>query len=138
MTEGVAVRPTCSSTTLRFGLAGIANTLVGLVVIYLAKFVFAVGDVPANLLGYGVGLTFSFILNRNWTFQYRDPVRPALARFLAVQGVAYCLNLATVLALLQTGLNGYFAQAGGVPVYVVAGYLGCRHWAFRNAAAGCP
>lgn len=124
-----------TSTSVRFGLAGTVNTLLGLAVIYLAKFAFAAGDVPANLLGYAVGLGCSFALNRNWTFRHRGPLRPALARFLTVQGIAYCLNLASVLALLQAGLNGYLAQAAGVPVYVVTGYLGCRHWAFRAPAA---
>jgi putative flippase GtrA len=136
MMEPMAMLHATRPVPMRFVLAGIVNTLVGLAVIYLAKFVFAVGDVPANLLGYGVGLACSFVLNRNWTFGHRGPIKPALARFMTVQGVAYCLNLATVVALLRSGLNGYLAQAGGVPVYVVAGYLGCRHWAFRNATAG--
>ena len=117
---------------VRFGLTGVANTFVGLGVIYLAKFALMMEDVPANMLGYAVGLGLSFGLNKNWTFRHQGPLRPALGRFLVVQVVAYCLNLATVLAFLSFGINGYVSQITGIPVYMVVGYLGCRYWAFRD------
>ncbi len=44
----------------RFALVGVANTLLGLLVIYAAKWVAGLPDFPANLIGYFVGLTVSY------------------------------------------------------------------------------
>jgi len=56
------------STIGRFTIVGIANTLLGLAVIYLLKWLFVAGDALANLMGYAIGLVASFILNQRWTF----------------------------------------------------------------------
>lgn len=66
----------------RFLSVGVANTVVGLLVIYAAKFFLRLGDVPANALGYAVGLLLSFALNSRWTFGYRGTYLPALAKFV--------------------------------------------------------
>lgn len=126
------LRTVLPASLLKYLLAGVANTLITLSVIYLLKWSGTCGDVVANLSGYCIGLTVSFIINSRWTFRHSGPVGPAALRFLVVVGVAYLGNLATVLAAIQwIGLNSYLAQALGVPPYVVLGYLGSRHFAFR-------
>lgn len=118
---------------LRFGVVGVANTLTGLLVIYAAKWLGGLGDVPANLLGYTVGVLLSFTLNSRWSFGYRGRILPAFVRFLAVLGVAYLANLAVVLACLRAlRLDSYLAQAAGVVPYTVLFYLGSRLLAFRE------
>ena len=44
----------------------------------------APGDVGANAFGYSVGLLRSFALSSRWTFAYRGPYLPALAKFVFV------------------------------------------------------
>ncbi len=115
----------------RFISVGAVNTLVGLSVIYAAKALLGLGDVPANLLGYGVGLAIGFVLNGSWTFGYRGPRGPALLRFLAVTAVAYGVNLLAVIGAIEAlGLNGYVAQALGIPPYAAVSYLGSKYVAF--------
>lgn len=116
----------------RFLSVGVANTLVGLLVIYAAKWFFQVGDVAANALGYSVGVLVSFALNSRWTFAYRGPRLPALAKFLLVALAAYCMNLLTVMtAIHYIGLNGYVAQALGIPPYTLTSYLASKYLVFR-------
>jgi putative flippase GtrA len=118
----------------RFVSVGLANTLVGLAVIYAAKGFFDVGDVAANVLGYSVGLLLSFALNSRWTFAYRGPHLSALAKFLFVALVAYATNLLTVLvAIHYFDLNGYVAQATGVVPYTLITYLASKYLVFRSA-----
>ena len=118
----------------RFLTVGAGNAVVGLLAIYALKAGFHRDDVVANLGGYAVGLVFSFVMNRHWTFRHRGPILPALGRFLLVFACAYPLNLATVLALTKAaGINGYLAQACGIAPYTVTSYFGSRMLAFKRA-----
>lgn len=125
--------PTIPASAVRYALVGLVNTVVGLGVIYGAMYFLGFADIPANALGYMVGVIVSFLLNRQWTFRDTGPIGSALVRFLAVLLVAYFANLGTVLALVElAAVNRYLAQAAGVLPYVVVGYLGSRYFAFRT------
>lgn len=122
-----------SSSLVRFLLTGAANTLLGLAIIYALKLI-GLHDVPANLLGYALGIWISYAMHAAWSFSYAGSVRAALPRYVLVTIVAYLSNLATVsIALYWWGLNGYVAQALGVVPYVTVGYLGSRLYVFRRA-----
>jgi putative flippase GtrA len=81
------------STVTRFLSVGFLNTVVGFTLIYGSKYFLGFGDVPANALGYGVGVLLSFTLNSTWTFSYQGPQLPALVRFLLAFAIAYTVNL---------------------------------------------
>ena len=121
-------------TSVRFGTVGVVNTLLSIAVIFSLKAFAGAHDLPANAAGYAVGLTCSFALNRNWTFQHEGRLLPALARFLSVFAVAYLFNIAVVFALIGAGFNDYLAHLAGMPVYTVVFYLGCLGFAFPQAA----
>lgn len=119
---------------LKFAGVGVINTLLCLGVIFGLKALAGVGDVPANISGYVVGLACSFLLNRRWTFAHNEHPLPALLRFLLVFLLSYLLNIAVVLILLHLGGNDYLAHLGGMPLYTIAFYLGCRYFVFPPAA----
>jgi|SRR5688500_1207558 putative flippase GtrA len=119
-----------SSSLVRFLLTGAANTLLGLGIIYALKLA-GMHDLPANLLGYTLGISISYALHASWSFEYRGSIRAALPRYILVIVLAYAANLATVsIALYWWKLNGYLAQACGIPPYVLVGYLGSRLYVF--------
>jgi len=124
-----------SNTVVRFVFVGIANTLIGLSLIFVAKGLLGAGDVVANAFGYGVGMLVSFALNRSWTFVHKGPTGRAFVIFLVVQGVAYSLNLVCVLAMIGLGVDSYVSQVLGMPPYIVVSYLGSRYFAFVSARA---
>jgi putative flippase GtrA len=116
----------------RFLSVGVLNMVVGLLVIYACKWFFDANDVAANALGYAAGLSTSFTLNSRWTFDYRGPRWPALIKFLLVAALAYGMNLLTVMALIHyAGVNGYIAQALGIPPYTLTTYLASKLIVFR-------
>lgn len=123
---------------LRFAAVGVLNTVLSLSLIFSLKAFAGVGDVPANMAGYALGLSCSFLGNRRWTFAYGGPLLPAILRFLGVFAGAYLLNLGIVLTLIRHGFNGYLAHAVGVPPYTISFYLGCRYFVFaaRGARGG--
>lgn len=111
---------------------GMANTLLGLLVIYAAKWVARLPDLPANLLGYLAGLAASYALNARWTFAFRGRHGIAAPRFVLVILAAYLANVATVYAALGLAVNSYIAQAAGIVPYTVIGYLGTALFVFRD------
>jgi putative flippase GtrA len=122
---------------VRFISVGLFNTLIGLLTIYGAKFFFNFDDVHANIIGYCIGFLSSFALNSRWTFRYQGAQLPALVRFLVVALVAYGMNLLTVLLAIRVlGMNGYFAQALGIPPYTLTSYLASRYLVFNDRTSG--
>jgi len=121
---------------LRFLVVGLANTLVGLGAIWLLIGLAGWTDLQANAAGYAVGLCFSFVLNRRWTFAHQGDWRPALWRFLLVFAVAYGANLLAMMAL-RDGLqvNRYVAHALATVPYTAIFFLGSRLFAFRKPVA---
>lgn len=117
---------------IRFLGVGVANTLVGLSVIYVAKWFFGAGDVVANATGYAIGLIVSFTLNSRWTFSYQGPRLAAVLKFLGVALVAYGMNLLTVMTAIDGfQINTYVAQALGVPPYTLTSFLLSKFFVFR-------
>lgn len=123
-------------TAIRFILVGILNTLVGLSVIYAAMYFFDFGIKSANIIGYLVGLIFSFTLNKKWTFKSKHRIGSSLIRYLIVIGIAYVANLQTVLfSASYLKMSPYWAQLMGVFPYALIGYLGCKFFAFPDKSA---
>jgi polyisoprenyl-phosphate glycosyltransferase len=116
---------------LRFGITGVINTALGLGVIFAAKALLGLGDLPANMLGYGIGLMASFALNRAWTFRDEGRMLPAIWRFGVAFATAYFLNLMTVFGLRDgLNLNAYAAQAIGVIPYTLFFYVASAYYVF--------
>ncbi len=119
-----------------FSLVGVANGVVGIVVIVVAS-LFGAGPLLANVLGYGAGLLVSFTLNSRVTFQSRTVDRHTVMRFLLAFGVAFAINLLVVRAVAGLfATHKLLTSLAGTPLYVVAFYLLCEYWVFRRHTSG--
>ncbi len=118
--------------SFRFGVVGLVNTAIGLLAIYTVIFFFDAGPAIANAIGYAIGLSVSFALNRIWTFGDKRSYGKMLPRFLLVAAISYLLNLSVV--LLSThhfGVGPYLVQLLGIGVYTVAMFAGCKWLVFQ-------
>lgn len=117
---------------IRFAVTGVLNTLVGLSTIFALKWFADMTDTAANLLGYGVGLLVSYLVNSRWTFRYRQALLPVLPQYLLVVLIAYLVNLAVVHWCIRSlQLNSYVAQACGVIPYAALSYVLLRRFVFK-------
>lgn len=119
---------------VKFLTVGVANTAIGLGVIFAAM---ALGAhyLVANAIGYSCGVLFSFVVNRSWTFAHDGDWRHSLVRWMAVSGLAYAAQFVVVACGHGTlGLNAHFAQLAGAPVYTMVAFLGARRFAFPGKA----
>ena len=118
---------------LRYCLVGLANTAIGLSMIYAGMAILHLPPGIANALGFAIGFSVSYLLNRIYTFKSQAPAKRSLLIFGAVVAVGYTANLAVVLAAVhQAGINPYLAQLAGVCVYAGIVFFGARYAAFRN------
>lgn len=117
----------------RYLLTGVANTLIGVLVIF-ALMAAGAGPRVANVTGYAVGLVVSFLLNRRWTFASSRPVRETGALFFLVFLVSYAVNYSVLTFGMEVlAQNPYVAQLAAVLAYTVVNYFGCRYFVFREA-----
>jgi putative flippase GtrA len=122
-----------TASLFKFLLVGVVNTLIGLSVIWAMKELTRASDTTANITGYAVGVTLSFLLNKRWTFGFSGESAASLLRFLIVFAAAYMANLATVLTLIEMmRLDSFWCQALGVIPYSALLYLGCRWYVFPS------
>ena len=54
---------------LRFAVVGVANTGIDFGILFLLSQLFGVPDILANIISTSVALTFSFFVNRSFTFK---------------------------------------------------------------------
>lgn len=115
---------------VKFVSVGILNSLLSIAVIFSLKYFVHTSDLLANAIGYIVGLSCSFVLNKRWTFNHSDQLLTTLPKFLLVFAVSYFFNIVTVLSLIKFGSNAYFAHLAGFPIYSILFYIGSRHYVF--------
>jgi len=118
----------------RFGLTGLANSVVGWAVIFAGLWA-GLGDFAANAAGFGVGLVLSFTLNRRFTFGVTGAVGAReVARFLAAFAAAYGANLAVLHAARGVlGAGNALAQIPAIGAYVVIFFVLSHLFVFRPA-----
>jgi putative flippase GtrA len=120
---------------LRFGIVGLSNTLLGLGVIYVCWRFLGMGDVPANMTGYVVGLLWGYTWNRRWTFRSARPARQQFGRYLLLCLCAYAANLGVIgIARHVLGDQSFFPHVAGTVFYTALTYLGCRHFVFAESS----
>jgi len=117
---------------LKYGLVGISNTVIGLGIIYLLMFL-GVHYLVANVVGYAVGLTNSFFLNKYWTFGSRGGFKREAVLFLSAALVCFFLQLVTLWMLVeQVGIHPRWSQLFAMIVYTSSNFLLNRTFTFRE------
>ena len=128
-------RPTRASVFIqfvKFGIVGVSNTLLTLVVYTILLKVFGVWYLAASAIGFMVGATNGFILNRKWTFAEHvgDSLTPV--RWAVVQGCGLGVNeLLLYLFVHDANLDKLLAQAFATIFVTVSTFFANRAWTFR-------
>lgn len=115
----------------KFGAVGVVNTAIGFLTILAAMVLLGLAPVPANMLGYAVGLVVSYNLNRAFTFAGRGGGgRLRLPLFLIAFAVAYAVNVVVLMVLLPH-VPPLLAQAGAMMTYTLVFFVLARTLVFR-------
>jgi putative flippase GtrA len=117
---------------IKFGIVGVSNTLLTLVVYTVLLKVFGVWYLAASAIGFAVGATNGFLLNRRWTF--REHVGDALTpvRWGVVQTGGLGINEALLYLFVHDAqLDKLVAQVCATAVVTVTTFFVNRAWTFR-------
>ena len=116
---------------IRFVLTGVINTAVGQSVTILCFY--ASGNIfSANIIGYSIGLSVSYLLNSRWVFgRTRHLQWFSLFRFLLVVVISFLINIAIIYGLVWFGCPYVFAQLSGAAAYTLTSFLLFKLWVFR-------
>ncbi|MDE6691873.1 MAG: GtrA family protein [Muribaculaceae bacterium] len=131
---------------VRYGLVGVLNTVVTLVVIFVCKSLLGVNDYVSNAIGYVAGVINSFIWNRQFVFHSHGRLSREMTLFLIGFGICYCVQFAIVWTINQSpfGTNefdlGFFVISGygvatliGMVGYTICNFIYNRCIAFKKA-----
>lgn len=117
---------------LKFGIVGVSNTLLTLVVYTVLLKVFGVWYLAASAIGFAVGATNGFLLNRRWTF--REHVGDALTpvRWGIVQTGGLGINEGLLYVFVHDAqLDKLLAQVCATAVVTLTTFFVNRAWTFR-------
>jgi len=124
---------------LRFASVGVLNTLLGYAVIFLCMYVFGLGAVASNVIGYAVGLVMSFLLNRAFTFRSKAAVVPEAVRFVMIFLVAYLANLGVLVLLTRhLGIHAGLSQVVAGVAYFLFSFVLSKYYVFGSSRRETP
>ena len=122
-------------TLVKYLLVGVLNTIVGFGLIFLLMWQ---GFSPelSNIIGYAVGICFSFVMNKIFTFGSKQASKTAnlkeFVKFVSSMLIAWVLNFITLKICLKMGVNAYLAQIISGGIYTITGYLLSKIWVFKK------
>ena len=122
-------------TLVKYLLVGVLNTIVGFGLIFLLMWRGFSPEI-SNIIGYAVGICFSFVMNKIFTFQSKQTSKKAnlaeFFKFVSSMLIAWSLNFITLKICLKFGVNPYISQIIAGAIYTITGYLLSKIWVFKK------
>lgn len=109
---------------VRFGIVGVINTLITLIVIYILQELLHVKYTAANLAGYIAGVINSFFWSKLWVFKKLNSnfMREAVL-FLVSFGICYGIQFVALLLLVEVlHMVDTWAQLVSMVVYTLCNF----------------
>ena len=119
--------------SFKFGIVGIANTLLTAATIWVLLNHLHWSDYLSNIIGYIIGLINSFIWNRKWTFKNKSSVKETVFKFIITFAICYLIQLGNLYILLHlTSIDSFVCQMLSIGVYTVMNFLLNKYYTFKS------
>ncbi|MGH2904447.1 MAG: GtrA family protein [Solirubrobacteraceae bacterium] len=117
---------------VKFGIVGVSNTLLAFAVYTVLLKVFGVWYVAASGIGFIVGATNGFLLNRRWTFKEHVGDRTTPVKWAVVQSCGLAFNLGLVYLFVDgLGMDELVGQIPTTAIVTVLTFAANRAWTFK-------
>lgn len=127
---------------LRFAMAGVLNTLVGVAITLTLDIGFQVKPALANAAGYAVGLVVSWFLQQRFVFRSQASGWETRIKWALTIAAAFALNQAVlgVMPMLvgHEPLARTFSQLVSMGTYTVFQFIVLRLWVFPSSHDRAP
>ena len=127
---------------MKFVMVGIINTLVGTTIMFVFYNVFHLNYWISSASNYIIGSLVSYLLNKNFTFRFKEKGYYSLLRFIINILTCYLLAYGIAKPIMHWILSDFnktiqenISMLLGMCLFVVFNYLGQRFFAFRKKNA---
>lgn len=119
---------------IKFGTIGVLNTLVDLGSYYVINKMIGVGPYLSQVLSFIIAALNSFLFNKFWTFEKRNPVtRREAGRYLVTNiGYLTCSLLFMRVFIGVFALDPFVAKFPTAVFMVMFNYLMAKFWVFAD------
>lgn len=124
---------------MKFAMVGVINTIVGTTVMFVFYNVFHFSYWVSSASNYIIGSIISYLLNKNFTFRFKEQKYWSLLRFVLNILTCYLLAYGIAKSLMHWILTGFsqtiqenVSMMLGMGLFVVFNYLGQRFFTFKN------
>ena len=124
---------------MKFVMVGIINTLVGTTIMFVFYNVFHLNYWISSASNYIIGSLVSYLLNKNFTFRFREKGYYSLLRFIINILTCYLLAYGIAKPIMHWILSDFnktiqenISMLLGMCLFVVFNYLGQRFFTFKD------
>lgn len=117
---------------LKFGLVGIANTLIT-IISYVILVKLGMNYLVANTLSYSIGVANSYYRNKNWVFQSNGKDLSIFIKFLTVNLIVFAFNTLSLFILVaKFSINEFIAQIFAIGIGMMINFFLNKMWTFSQ------
>ncbi|PES69244.1 sugar translocase [Bacillus cereus] len=117
---------------LKFGLVGIANTLIT-IISYVILVKLGMNYLAANTLSYSIGVANSYYWNKNWVFQSNGKDLSIFIKFLTVNLIVLAFNTLILFILVsKISINEFIAQIFAIGIGMMINFFLNKAWTFTQ------
>ena len=124
---------------MKFAMVGVINTIVGTTVMFVFYNVFHFSYWVSSASNYIIGSIISYLLNKNFTFRFKEQKYWSLFRFVLNILTCYLLAYGIAKPVMHWILTGFsqtiqenVSMMLGMGLFVVFNYLGQRFFTFKK------
>ncbi len=124
---------------MKFAMVGVINTIVGTTVMFVFYNVFHFSYWVSSASNYIIGSIISYLLNKNFTFRFKEQKYWSLLRFVFNILTCYLLAYGIAKPVMHWILTGFsqtiqenVSMMLGMGLFVVFNYLGQRFFTFKK------
>ena len=121
-----------SKQLLRYAVVGLVSNLL-LYLAYLLITQRGVGHKTTMTLLYAVGVSLTFVFNKNWTFSHQGHVTKAFIAYIVIYALGYVLNLVALYVLVDKfGFRHQWIQGFMTVILAVLLFTLQKYFVFRK------
>ena len=114
-----------------FSLVGVSNTVINFIVYTILVF-FSMPYLLANVIGYGVGMINSYLLNKYFVFQKKQRDSSEFLKFVLVNIITVTVHSILLYCFVSIfGWHKIYSQAFVTMITLVINFLGNKLWTFK-------
>lgn len=120
---------------IKFGIVGVSNTLISLIVYYILIFV-GVNYLVANITGYIISSIWGYLLNKIWVFkENRCDTKSSMLKYYLIYSSSLLINLLCMYILVdKLNISEIVSPILTLCITIPYNFILNKAWAFKDSS----